>query len=174
MGSHSMFLWGAVFLTCVHISLQDLLCVDVTNATKPSKECMNQASVGDCSNGSLYNDAAVVKPNGLQHCRAQFSHFPCCDLQKDGDPSGSKHITCDSVITNQFEPGTEGRRGGHFACDDLLMWDEDALFFFVKELQTKPLSYQCVSVCHTNTGRSVVGGLVWVLVLVVAAKQLHG
>ena len=46
------------------------------------------------------------------------------------------------MITKQFQ------EKGHFSCDDLILDDPEALFFFIKEM--KDLSYQCISVCHTS------------------------
>ena len=61
---------------------------------------------------------------------------------------GSDHIECEKTITNTFNK----KNKGHFSCDDLLEFDDQALFFFIKERKEgNKLDYQCISVCHDSS-----------------------
>ena len=71
-------------------------------------------------------------------------------------------LSCEKVITKQFE------EKGHFSCDDLILDDPEALFFFIKEM--KDLTYQCISVCHTSAGcrMTTMGNLMAILTLLLS------
>ena len=106
----------------------------------------------------------TIRPAGVEHCRKQFQHFPCCDLKAGGIRfvsffyfpfiflffRGLNSIDCGQSILKQF------KNKGHFSCDDLIKDDPEALFFFIKE--NKDLTYQCISVCHTSGARMTMMG----------------
>eukprot|EP00091_Calanus_sinicus_P025575 TRINITY_DN9814_c0_g1_i1.p1 TRINITY_DN9814_c0_g1~~TRINITY_DN9814_c0_g1_i1.p1 ORF type:complete len:169 (-),score=32.63 TRINITY_DN9814_c0_g1_i1:71-577(-) len=119
-------------------------CYDITKATVEGAPCMGMAGVGGCSNGSA--DPLRVKPDGVQHCRKQFRFFPCCHL-KDGSIKDVKKTSCDKTYQNIPREGT-------FLCDDLLKFDPEALFFFIKE--SSSLEYNCISVCYNGIELSII------------------
>ena len=78
--------------------------------------------------------------------------------------SGVNEISCESTITTQF------MEKGHFSCDDLILEDPEALFFFIKEM--KDFTYECISVCHTANGTgtrtSMMGNLMAIATLIIS------
>ena len=75
--------------------------------------------------------------------------------------SGVNEISCESTITTQF------MEKGHFSCDDLILEDPEALFFFIKE--KKDLSYECISVCHSGgTRMTTMGSLTTIVTLLIS------
>ena len=115
----------------------------------------------------------TIRPAGVEHCRKQFQHFPCCDLKAGGIRfvsffpliflfyRGLNSIDCGQSILKQF------KNKGHFSCDDLIKDDPEALFFFIKE--KKDLSYECISVCHSGgTRMTTMGSLTTIVTLLIS------
>ena len=117
----------------------------------------------------------IIRPPGVEHCRKQFQHFPCCDLKAGGIRfvsffyfsfiflffRGLNSIDCGQSILKQF------KNKGHFSCDDLIKDDPEALFFFIKE--KKDLSYECISVCHSGgTRMTTMGSLTTIVTLLIS------